>query len=159
MRAGDLQVALPTVDRTTTVARATRIIAETGRVGVLVADQGGNPVSVISALDVLRLALPDYVIEDPSLARVLDEKGVGDLLSRLAEHTIGDLIDDDRVRVRRLLWVDPDATLVEIAGLLASENAFAIGVRHPKESAHVVTLPTVMEAMLGYANQQGGEIA
>jgi CBS domain-containing protein len=160
MRAHDLQIMLPTVDRTTTVARATRIIADTDRVGVILADENGTPQSAISALDVLRLALPDYVIEDPSLAGVLDEGGVSDLLSGLGDHTIGDLIEDDRMTVRELAWVDADATVIEIAAVLVSQDTMITAVRAAENtSVGVVTLPIVVDAMLEFARGQGQDLA
>ncbi len=160
MRARDLQVILPTVDRRTTVARATRIIADTDRVGVILADEHGTPRSAISALDVLRLALPEYVIEDPSLAGVLDEGGVSDLLSGLSDRTIGDLIDDDRMTVRELAWVHADATVVEIAAVLVSQDTMITAVRAADNTpVGVITLPIVVDAMLEFARSQGKDLA
>lgn len=159
MRAGDLYQELPTVDRETTVAQAAQFIADTGLVGVLLVDRGGGPQSVISALDVLRLGLPDYVIEDPSLARVLDEEGAGGVVARLFERTIGELIDDDRVQLHELLWVDADATLMEVAGLLVARRARSAAVRRSDgPSARIITLPIVMRAMLEHhgEDQDGG---
>lgn len=160
MQARDLQIVLPTVNESTTVAQATRIVAETGRVGVLLARSDGTPESIISALDVLRLALPDYLIEDPSLAPVLDESSVSDLLGRLAERTIGDLIADDRVAVRRLDWVGPEATVIEIAGRLVTDDSMTVAVRgEAGQPVGVVTLPILMDAMLGFAREQGSDLA
>lgn len=160
MRARDLQIVLPTVDESTTVARATRVIADTGRVGVLLASSDGTPESVISALDVLRLALPEYLIEDSSLARVLDETSVSELLGRLADRTIGDLIADDRVAVRQLGWVGPDATVIEVAGLLVADDSMIVAVHgEAGQPVGVVTLPVLMDAMLGFARDRGSDLA
>lgn len=157
MRAGDLYQELPTVDRATTVAQAARFTADTGVVGVLIVDRSGDPQSVLSALDVLRLGLPDYVIEDPSLARVLDAEDAADVVDRLAERTIGELIDDDRVHLHELLWVDADATMMEVAGLLVAQNTRAAAVRGSDgPSARIITLPIVMKAMLEHERQQDG---
>ena len=41
----------------------------------------GNPFAVISAVDVLRLLVPDYILEDMSLAGVFDELGAEDVWS------------------------------------------------------------------------------
>ncbi len=42
---------------------------------IVVADEDGTPVAVVSSADVLGLMVPGYVLDDISLAGVLDEAG------------------------------------------------------------------------------------
>nr|WP_246223967.1 hypothetical protein [Pseudarthrobacter psychrotolerans] len=115
MRAADLQVALPVVRRETNAVEAGRLIADSGLVGLVIANKLGVPTAIVSAVDVLRLMVPGYLLDDVSLAAVFDEAGAGELWEYLAERTVGEMLDDEGVAVRKILSLESDATLVEIA--------------------------------------------
>jgi CBS domain-containing protein len=151
VRAADLQVALPVVRRETTAVEAGRLIAEGGLVGLVIANNAGVPSSILSAVDVLQLMLPDYIIDDPSLSSVFDETGAGELWDRLDERTIGELLDDDGVTVRRMLTIEPDDTLVEVAArMVDGRTQIARVTGSPNDAPMFVTLPSVISAILGY---------
>jgi CBS domain-containing protein len=84
MRADDMQVSLPVVRRETTAVEAGRLIADSGLVGLVVANRQGVPAAIISAVDVLRLMVPGYLLDDVSLAGVFDEAGSGELWEHLS---------------------------------------------------------------------------
>lgn len=158
MRAADLKITLPVVRRDTTAVEAARLIAGDGRIGLVVADAHGIPVTIISAIDVMRLMLPAYILEDLSLANVFDEKGVNDLWHEIDGRTIGELLDDDEVSVRKILSIDADATLVEIAARMADAHTQIARVRGLADDAVAfLTLPVVMEAILGYCDPANPE--
>ncbi|MDQ6753705.1 MAG: CBS domain-containing protein [Actinomycetota bacterium] len=158
MRAADLQVALPVVRRETTAVEAGRLIAEGSLVGLVVANNDGVPVAILSAVDVLQLMLPDYVLDDPWLAGVFDEKGGGELWEHLDERTIGELMDDDGVTVRGILTIEPDDTLIEIAARMVDARTQIARVSGSANDAPTfVTLPSVMSAILGYWAGTGPE--
>ena len=149
MRAADLQVALPVVRRETTAVEAARLIAEGGLVGLVIANDAGTPVAILSAVDVLQLMVPDYVLDDPSLAGVFDEKGATELWESLDRRTIAELMDDNRVAVRKILAVDPGDTLIEVAARMVEARTQIVRVKGaPRESPVFVTLPSVMSAIL-----------
>jgi len=154
MRATDLKTELPLVRRETAAVDAARLIAEGGRIGLVVADDAGSPVAIISATDVMRLMLPGYILEDLSLANVFDEEGANDLWAEIDSRTIGELLDDEEVPVREILAIDADATLVEIAARMADAHAQIARVTGlADDSAFFLTLPVVMEAILSYCQQ------
>lgn len=98
---------------------AARLIAARGLPGIAVVDAGGRPVAVLPASQVLRFVVPDYVQEDPPLARVMDEAGAERLcLESLVGERVGDLLPDGGRRVE-LAAVEGDATVLECAAVMA----------------------------------------
>ncbi|MBT2547287.1 hypothetical protein [Arthrobacter sp. ISL-65] len=152
MRAADLQVPLPVVRRETTAVEAGRLIADSGLVGLVVANRLGVPTAIVSAVDVLRLMVPGYLLDDVSLAAVFDEAGAGELWEHLADRTVGDLLDDQGVAVRKILTIDADATLVEMAARMVDARTQIALVRDsPRDAPTFVTLPSVINAVLASA--------
>lgn len=93
--------------------------------------------------------MPKYVLDDPSLAAVFDEKGADEVWQEVSVPTIGELIDSDESRVMGILIVDADATLLEVAAHMSQERALVAVVRAPKgEVPKFVTLPAVLDAVL-----------
>jgi CBS domain-containing protein len=148
MRASDLQVSLPLVQRRTTALEAARLIARGRLAGLVVANDAGIPFAVVSSADVLRLMVPNYVLDDMSLAGVLDEAGADEMWTRINERTIGELLDDEGVYVRDITRIDADANLVEMAALMVDARAEIAVVGTPAPEALFVTLPSVMAAIL-----------
>lgn len=151
MRARDLQTAMPVVNRDTTAMEAAKLIAGSNVVGLVIADRRGVPVALVSAIDVLTLMLPGYLLDDLSLAAVFDEQGAEDLWGNLRQRTIGELIDDEGVATRRILTVEPDDTVVEVAARMAgTRSQLALVAGSPADHPSFVTLPAVMEAIVSY---------
>ncbi|WP_427007749.1 hypothetical protein [Pseudarthrobacter sp. H2] len=149
---------LPVVRRETTAVEAGRLIAEGGLVGLVIADSAGIPVAILSAVDVLQLMVPDYVLDDPSLAGVFDEKGAGELWEHLDERTIGELLDDDGVTVSRILTIEPEDTLIEMAARMVDARTQIARVSgSPDDAPTFVTLPAVINAILRYWAGTGPE--
>lgn len=150
MRARDLQVAVPTVRRGTTAREAGRLVAEGGRIGLVVGNEAGVPEATVSATDVLRLMLPGYVLEDFSLAHVLGESDSEEAWEGLDERTIGELLDDDDVPLHDLVVVNADDTVLEIAAAMveAKSQLALVGPLRAGEAA-LVSLPDVMTAVVG----------
>jgi CBS domain-containing protein len=148
MLASHLQVRLPLVQRATTALEAARLIARERLAALVVADGEGNPVAVVSSADVLGLMVPGYVLEDMSLAGVLDEAGADEMWARIHERTIGELFDDDGVSVRDITQIDADANLVEVAALMVDARAEIAVVGRPTPEARFITLPSVMDAIV-----------
>jgi CBS domain-containing protein len=158
MRAVDLQVALPVVRRETTAVEAGRLIAEGGLVGLVIANDAGTPAAILSAVDVLQLMIPDYVLDDPSLAGVFDEEGARELWELLDKRTIAELIDDEGVAVRKILTADPEDTLIEVAARMVDARTQIARVKGAPDAAPMfVTLPSVMGAILQHWSGPGPE--
>ena len=148
MLAIDLATAIPIVDRHTRALDAARQIAGSQLPGLVVANETGRPVAVISAV-MGALLVPDYILEDMSLAGVFDELGAEDVWSSGSARLIGELLDDHDTRVSDILEVDVDATLVEVAAQMADARAQVALLRGGETAEHrFVTLPAVMDAVL-----------
>lgn len=154
MQASDIQTALPLVDRGTSAVAAARHIARDHLATLVVADAGGRPIGVVSSADVLGLLVPKYVLQDMALAGVLDEAGAEEMWSYADDRTIGELLDDDGVRVRELLAIDGDSTLIETAARMVDAHA-QIAVVNGTNPAMFVTLPAAMEAILTFIGEPG----
>lgn len=158
MRVSELAISLPVVDRGTSALVAAQIIARDSRASIVVADANGKPAAVISAVEVLRVLVPRYILDDLSLAAVFDEKGADEVWGDVPERTIGELLDDDDSRVLSILEVDADATLLEVAAQMAHDRVVIAVVKGSGGTApKFVTLPAVLDAVLhlGYAIDGG----
>jgi CBS domain-containing protein len=148
MLASDLQVSLPLVRRHTTALKAAKLIARERLAGLVVANDEGLPVAVVSSADVLGLMVPGYVLDDMSLAGVLDEAGADEMWTRINERTIGELLDDEGVNVREITRIDEDANLVEMAAMMVDAHAEIAVVGTPGPKSRFITLPAVMDAIV-----------
>lgn len=116
MRAHQLSESYPAIDVSSPAVDAARMIGAERRPAVVVLE-GDRPLTVLPASQVLRLLIPGYLQEDPSLLRVYDEKAADELASRLTGKTVGDLLPhDERIE---LPVVDRDATVIECAAVMA----------------------------------------
>lgn len=149
MHVSDLAIPLPIVGRDTTAVAAAKIIAHGERVSLVVADAAGRPVAVVSAVDLLRILIPRYLLGDASLAAMFDERGADEVWAETGDRTIGELLDDDESRVLTLLRVDGDATVLEAAAQFAQERAVvAVVDGMPGAEPRFVMLPALLEAIL-----------
>ncbi len=148
MRARDLAQDLPTVRPDDPAMAAARLIAERRLPGIAVVDAGGRPVAVLPASQVLRVVVPDYVREDPALARVVDEAGAERLcVQRLVEERVGDLVPAGRHRVE-LAVVDGDATVLECAALMARLRSPLLVVVEDHRVRGLLTAAHLLEVLL-----------
>lgn len=155
MRATDIRTTIAMVDRNRSVAEASRVIADSGKTGVLVSD-GAEPIGVITALDVLRLAMPDYLLDDPSLAATLDEQAIEELLAPLRDKTLAEVIADRTVQLRPVPEVDADATMLEIAAVLVAAGCpVAVIADDQDRQDRFVTLAAVLESVLDTGSAGG----
>lgn len=150
MRASDLVERIPLVHADTDAVEAARALAEHRLTGLVVADEAGRPVAVVSGPEVLRLVVPEYVLSNPALAHVYDEAGSDELVARLRERTVGRLLERRPEAARPLPAVNPDDTLIEIAALMCEERVPVVVVRDREtgEFHGVVTLSRLAAAIL-----------
>ena len=130
---------------------AARLIAERRLPGIAVVDACGRPVAVLPASQVLRVVVPDYVREDPALARVVDEAGAERLcVQRLADERVADLLPAGRHRVE-LAAVDGDATVLECAALMARLRSPLLVVVEDRRVHGLLTAAHLLEVLLSAA--------
>ncbi|GAB1820007.1 CBS domain-containing protein [Herbidospora sp. RD11066] len=125
MQARDIAATLPTVTSTDSVVRAVRIMVLNRLPGLVVVDDRGRPWTVLPGTQVLRLAIPLSIHEDPALARTLDEAHADVFWQELGNLTVGDCLPKP---VAKPVTVPLGATLLEIAALMARARSPLVAV-------------------------------
>ncbi len=121
------------------------MLAEQRLDGLVVTDAQGHPYAVLPESQVLRFAIPRYVQEDPSLARVYDEDASDRLGARLSGVTVRELLPD---RPAELPVLQPDDTTVEIAALMARAHSPLVAIVENRNILGVVTASRLLERLL-----------
>ena len=125
MQAHQLASPYPTVRMDTPAAEAVRMLTEHNRPGLIVVDDNEHPLAILPGSQVLRMLIPRYVQDDPTLARVLDEAFADKMYEALADKTVRDLMPKDKVP---LPVVAPDDTVLEIAAIMAASRSPLVAV-------------------------------
>ncbi|WP_431925291.1 CBS domain-containing protein [Nonomuraea jabiensis] len=125
MRARDLLADFPTVAVDTPVVDAARMLAEQDLPGLIVVDDDGSPFTILPGTQVLRLAVPGYCQDDPALARVVDEAHADAFLQALDGRTVREALPR---QPRELPVTDPEATVLELAALMARTHSPLVAV-------------------------------
>jgi CBS domain-containing protein len=126
MRARDLAVPYPLLPADAPAAEAARLLAEE-KVDAVFVDRQGQLQGVVSDIGLLVRMLPGYIIEDPTLAQVMEE-GAADLLwRRLEGHRVAELLP--RTGGAEVPQVDGNATLMQVAAVMAGARAPMVAVR------------------------------
>jgi CBS domain-containing protein len=127
MLAKELAAPYPTVRMDTSAREAAQLLAERHLPGLIVVDEHHHPVAILPGSQVLRLLVPAYVQDDPTLARVLEEKYADKICEVLTGKTVADMLPSDSAR-RKLPVVAPDDTVLEIAALMAANRSPIVAV-------------------------------
>ncbi|MFI6290983.1 CBS domain-containing protein [Nonomuraea sp. NPDC050790] len=145
MRARDLLADFPTVTPDTPVIEAARLLADQDLPGLIVVDERGLPASILPGTQVLRLAVPGYCQDDPALARVIDEAHADEFLRTLADRTVRAALPKTE---RELPITDPDATVLELAALMARTHSPLVAVVEDDRLLGAVTLQALLDRVL-----------
>lgn len=125
MQAHQLASPYPTVRMDTPATEAVRMLTEHDRPGLIVVDRNEHPLAILPGSQVMRMLIPRYVQDDPTLARVLDEDFADKIYEALADKTVQDLVPRDTVP---LPVVAPDDTVLEIAAIMAANRSPLVAV-------------------------------
>ncbi|GAA2092374.1 CBS domain-containing protein [Microlunatus panaciterrae] len=125
MRARDLVLHHPVLRSDDDALDAARVLAEQRLPGVLVLDSRGQPSAVLLASRLIQLLVPGYVLEDPTLAAVVDEPHADRLSRALAGLTVGDCLPKAPMTPS---VADPNDTALEIAALMVREHTSMVAV-------------------------------
>lgn len=148
MKARDLVQQLPTVTVDTPALEAARHVAIGRLPGIAVLDTDGTPLEVLTASELLRAVIPGPILDDPSLAGVMDEASADRLCAEgLGRRKVVDLMRSTQHRIK-LASVRPDATMVECAATMARLRSPALVVLDGTRLLGVVTAAHLLEVLL-----------
>lgn len=147
MRARDVAIPMSTVTEAASAREAVRVLAAQDLPGLIVVDDQGCPLTVLAGTQVLRMALPSYCQDDPALARVIEESAADVIFEGLGERTVADLLPRSRPD---LPAVAPDATMLEVASVMARSNVPLVAVvGADRKMTGAITLDGMLDRMLG----------
>ncbi|MFF0130374.1 CBS domain-containing protein [Streptomyces mirabilis] len=149
MRARDLAVEYETVGVDTDALAAARLMAEHRLPALLVVDGDGAPKAILPASQMIKILVPAYVVEDPNLAAVVDERHADRLCQALAGRTVRDCLSKS---VPAPPVAQPDATALEVAALMAHVRSPLVAVverdRAGARLLGVITASHLLERLL-----------
>jgi CBS domain-containing protein len=146
MRARDLAAPFPTVRPDSPALEAARLLAGQNLPGLIVVDDAGRPKTILPGTQVLRMAIPTYCQDDPALARVIDEAAADVFLRGVGDRTVAELLPRER---RELPVVDPDATVLEVAAVMARSRSPLVAVAEKNQPLiGAITLDAMLDRML-----------
>jgi CBS domain-containing protein len=137
VRARDLAVEFPTVSPDSRAIDAARLLAEHNLPGLIVVDERRRPKAVLPGSQLLRFVIPQYVQDDPALARVYDESHADRLCEELAGKRVSDLLGHERTPAP---VVDAQATVMQIASVMARSHSPVVAVC---DDAHGTDAPLI----------------
>ncbi|MGW7437103.1 CBS domain-containing protein [Streptomyces sp. NPDC054849] len=120
MRARELAEPYPFLTTDDDALVAARMLAEKSLPALLVLDSDGHPYAVVPGSQVLRQALPDYVVDGPPVAAALHGQADREIGERLEGLTVAEWLP------RSLFpppYVGPDASPMEVAALMARTHS------------------------------------
>jgi CBS domain-containing protein len=146
MRARDLVSQCGVVRLDTPAIDAARLLAVEDLRGLVVLNDRELPTAVLAGTQVLRLGVPAYIQEDPALARVVDEASADVFLRELGDRTVAECLPE---QPRELPVVAPDATVLEVAALMARARVPLVAVVDPVAGLlGAITLVTLMQRII-----------
>ena len=125
MRARDLAVEYESVSVDSDALDAARLMAELKLPGLLVLDERGEPKAILPASQMVKALVPAYVVEDPTLAAVVDERHADRLCQALAGRRVRDCLSRTAAPPP---VADPDDTALEVAALMAQVRSPLVAV-------------------------------
>ncbi len=148
MLAAQLARMYPTVTLDSRALEAARILSDRHLPGLIVLDEHGQPYTVLPGSQVLRFIVPEYVQEDPALARAYDEASADAMCDELAARTVRDVLTKRRDTFD-LPVVDADATSMEIAAVMAGHRSPIVAVVDGSGFVGAITVAALLDHLLG----------
>jgi CBS domain-containing protein len=145
MRADQIAEDFPVVASTSNALAAGRLMAERRLPGLVVTDSDGKPVTILPASQVVRMLVPSYVQDDPSLAGVLSETMADHIADAIGDKTVAAILPKP---LPDMPTVKPDDTIVEVAAVMAHERAPLVAVVEKGRLVGVITASRLLEVAL-----------
>jgi CBS domain-containing protein len=126
---------------------AARLMAAENLPGLVVVDDRQRPVTILPGTQVLRMAVPLYCQEDPTLARVIEEAAADVFIEGLGDRTVAQCLPREQ---RELAVVPGSATVLEVAALMArTRSPIAVVVAPDGSMSGGITLDVLLDRLLG----------
>ncbi|MFF7438923.1 CBS domain-containing protein [Streptomyces sp. NPDC008122] len=156
MRARDLAVQYESVSVDSDALDAARLMAEHQLPGLLVLGGDGEPKAILPGSQMVKMLVPEYVIEDPTLAAVVDERHADRLCQALTGRRVRDCLPADATPPP---LADPDDTALEVAALMARVRSPLVAVAektvHGTHLIGVITASHLLHELLRAAGEGG----
>ncbi|MFF8474264.1 CBS domain-containing protein [Streptomyces sp. NPDC015414] len=153
MRARDLAVEYETVGLDSDALDAARLMAEHRLPALLVVDERGAPKAILPASQMIKLLVPAYVVEDPTLAAVVDESHADRLCEALGGRKVRECLS--RTTPPPVVAA-PDDTALEVAAQMAQVRSPLVAVVEKDKTAvrllGVITASHLLERLLAAAS-------
>jgi CBS domain-containing protein len=153
VRARDLAVGYETVGLDSDALDAARLMAEHRLPALLVVDEAGAPQAILPASQMIKVLVPGYVVEDPTLAAVVDERHADRLCEALAGRKVRDCLSKTTPSPA---IAAPDDTALEVAARMAQLRSPLVAVvEQDKAGARllgVITASHLLERLLAAAS-------
>ncbi|HKP44724.1 CBS domain-containing protein [Mycobacterium sp.] len=147
MRAEQIAEEFPVVALDSNALDAVRLLATRRLPGLVVTDSAGTPVTILPASQVVRLLVPAYVQEDPSLAGVLSESMADRVADKLGGKTVSAVLPKPPPD---MATVNADDTIVEVAAVMARNRSPLVVVTGSKGLVGVITAARILEVALSH---------
>ncbi|MCZ0984767.1 CBS domain-containing protein [Streptomyces diastatochromogenes] len=149
MRARDLAVEYETVGLDSDALDAARLMAEHRLPALLVVDEQGAPKAILPASQMIKILVPAYVIEDPTLAAVVDERHADRLCEALAGRKVRECLSKTAPPP---VVAAPDDTALEVAAQMAQVRSPLVAVVEKNKAGGrllgVITASHLLERLL-----------
>jgi predicted transcriptional regulator len=146
VRAEKIAEEFPVVALNSNALDAVRLLASRRLPGLVVTDSAGAPVTILPASQVVRLLVPAYVQDDPSLAGVLSESMADHVADKLAGKTVEAVLPKPPPG---MTTVNADDTIVEVAAAMARNRSPLCAVIGGDRIVGVITASRLLEVALG----------
>lgn len=145
MHANEMAEDFPVVGAESDAWDAVTQLAERRLPGLVVTDAAGKPVSVLPSSQVVRILVPTYVQDDPSLAGVLPERMCDRVADKLRGKKVQALVPDDAPEPA---MVNADDTIVEVAAVMARLRSPLAAVMDDGKLVGVITASRLLQLAL-----------
>jgi CBS domain-containing protein len=147
VRAEQIAEKFPEVTLDSNALEAVRLLATRRLPGLVVADTAGTPVTILPASQVVRLLVPPYVLDDPSLAGVLSESMADRAADKLGGKTVKEVLPKPPPNMTK---VKADDTIVEVAAAMARNRSPLVAVMGGEGLVGVITATRLLEVALAH---------
>ena len=123
---------------------AVRLMAERRLPGLVVTDPSGKPMTILPASQVVKLLVPGYVQDDPSLAGVLSESMADHICDTLGNKTVAAVLPKPLPEMPSVNFDDN----LEVDAAMARHRAPLVAVVSGHEIIGVITASRLLEVAL-----------